>query len=285
MTNIPILKYESLEALTQDIEAVASRFRESSIFCIRGLNLSREEQLQFTRNLGDIFNWVPSNSHDFVAQYIESHSRSPKVPTAAGDEIVVGWHIEHPDFDNYTPLVVGVWNMQKFTCSPNVGMTYFMDSRDVYETLFSEEEKDFLRKSESCWMEQYEDDQNILNNAKVVARHWIDGRELIRIEMHQLETTKLFKFDGKEPSVEQEEVFQSLVSKFVDEVYKNEELRIVHQWQKGDILVPDLFALIHAVTGGFFPEQREFTGYWCHLGIYSGVGGEKVHPSWRRHYP
>ena len=263
-----------------DIPAVAETFKESSIVCIRGTNATKAEQLEITKRLGDVLDWTPNTKTDFLHEYTENHSRNPSAPSSAGDDIVLSWHIEHPDYDNYNPLVAGVWNMQKFTCSSDVGMTYFMDSRDVYEGLFSEEEKDFLRKAESSWVEMYSEDREITNNAKVVARHWIDGRELIRLEMHQLPTVKLFKFDGQDPTEEQEAFFQKMVSKFVDEVDTNADLVLAHHWQEGDILIPDLHTMIHAVTGGFSPEEREFTGYWCYINIEEATKTGAVHPSW-----
>jgi alpha-ketoglutarate-dependent taurine dioxygenase len=187
--------------------------------------------------------------------------------------------MEHPDYDNHTPLVAGVWNMQKFTCSPDVGITYFMDSRDVYEKLFSEEEKSFLRQAEASWVETYSEDKEITNTVKVVARHWIDGRELMRF-MHQLPSVKLFKIDGQDPTKDQEAFFKELVLKFVHEVSENTDLRIAHRWQQGDILIPDLNTMAHAVTGGFSPEEREFTGYWCFLNIEEAIKNGAVHPSW-----
>jgi alpha-ketoglutarate-dependent taurine dioxygenase len=172
--------------------------------------------------------------------------------------------------------------MQKFKCSPDVGMTYFMDSRDVYEMLFSPEVKEFLKKSKASWKAIYSGGRQIINEANVVASHWLDGRDQIRLEMHQLSSLELSKFEDKEPTSGQKEHFQDLVSKFISEVYHNEDLRIVHKWHEGDILIPDLHALAHAVTGGFSPEEREFVGFWCYSHIpETQIPGATVHASWQ----
>jgi hypothetical protein len=39
---------------------------------------------------------------------------------------------------------------------------------------------------------------------------------------------------------------------------------MVHRWQQGDLIIPDMFKLAHAVTGGFKSEDREFRGIWAY---------------------
>ena len=48
----------------------------------------------------------------------------------------------------------------------------------------------------------------------------------------------------------------------IDVIEKDESIRIVHDWKQGDLVLMDAFKLAHAVTGGFKPEDREFTGIW-----------------------
>lgn len=278
MIKIPVLTYESISDVLKNIDVVAKNFKESSIVCIRGIHATKAEQLEITKSLGDIFGWAPNSKSDFHQEYTENHSRNPSVAASAGDEVILNWHLEHPDYDKYAPLVAGVWNMQKFTCSPDVGMTYFMDTRDVYEGLFSEVEKSFLRKAEATWVEPYSEGKEFTNTAKVITRHWLDDREQIRLEM--LYSVNLFKFDGQDPTADQEAFFQELVSRFITEVNTNTDLRIVQNWQEGDIVVPDLYAMAHAVTGGFSPEEREFTGYWCYFGVEEAIKNGVFHPSW-----
>jgi alpha-ketoglutarate-dependent taurine dioxygenase len=273
--------YTSAQELYSNLDSVLEELKASSIVCIRGLNFSREDQLELVKILGDVAGWTPNTSTNFNHQYTESHSSSPSLPGSEGSQIILKWHMEHIDYDNYSPIVAGVWNMQKFTCSPDVGMTYFIDSRNIYEMLFSEEEKKFLRKSEASWLGLYPENRQLLNNANVVTNHWLDSREQIRLEMHQISTLDLFKFDGQDPTDEQKDYFQLMVAKFVSEVYTNEDLRIVHQWREGDILIPDLHCLAHAVTGGFSPEQREFTGLWCFAGSPEKLSEDELHPSWK----
>lgn len=159
MRSVDLLEYQTIEDLNNNLDLVAAILSTSSIVGIRGLNLTKSEQLKLVKDLGDIFSWTPNNTTTFNHEYIENHSRNQSVSLSLGDEIILGWHMEHVDYDEYTPLVAGVWNMQKFKCSPDVGMTYFMDSRDVYEVLFTSEEKEFLKKSKASWEATYSGDR------------------------------------------------------------------------------------------------------------------------------
>jgi hypothetical protein len=47
-----------------------------------------------------------------------------------------------------------------------------------------------------------------------------------------------------------------------EEIKNNTEIRIIHEWKEGDIVIPDLHRMIHTVAGGFKPSEREFIGIW-----------------------
>ncbi len=274
------LTYSSLEELKSDIQKIKTELKTFPIVGVRGLKISKDEQLQLAKDLGDLFNWTPNNTTEFKHEYTENHSTNPQLEKSLGQEIMLNWHLEHVDYDNYSPLVVGVWNMYKYTCSPEVGMTYFIDSREIYSLIYTEDEKSFLRNCIYSWLQPYPNDLTLENTAKIVSTHWLDGREQIRLEMHHLSTLKLLKYENSDPTEDQKNIFNGLVARFVDEVYSNEDLRIVHKWQEGDILIPDLYALAHAVTGGFSPEEREFSGYWCYLNSPENLNSSNAHPSW-----
>ncbi len=262
-----------------DFNLLKTYLIKKKVFCLRGLNLSEEEQLLFTKKLGDVMQWTPNTSNDFNHKYIENHASNQKLEDSKIGEVFLAWHLEHIDYDNYSPLVAGVWNMQIFTCSPDAGNTYFMDSREVYRSLFSEEEKEFLEKCESSWEEIYHSSGPVKNVAKVVMPHWITGEKQIRVEL--IVSADLESFDGRRPTEDEKEKFTELYKRFKSEVWNNEELRIVHRWQQGDILIPDLYSLAHAVTGGFDPSERKFTGFWCYINYPENLEEASVHPSWR----
>jgi alpha-ketoglutarate-dependent taurine dioxygenase len=273
--------YSSKEELYEDLQAVVDVYKKDGIVGIRGLHLDEKEHIQLVKDLGDILGWYPNNSSNFNHQYIENHSTNVKASEIASDpdEVILRWHLEHVDFDAYIPLVAGVWNMHKFNCNPESGKTYFLDSRRAYETIFSIEEQQFLKKCIATWtedeagLEKYE--------TTIVKPHWITGEDQIRLELHHTEETTLLTVDGNEPTDEDRSLFYVLINRFSDYVTNNEDARIVHKWEEGDILVPDLFTMAHAVTGGFNPEDREFTGYWCYTNAPENVTQEQLHPKWR----
>jgi alpha-ketoglutarate-dependent taurine dioxygenase len=47
-----------------------------------------------------------------------------------------------------------------------------------------------------------------------------------------------------------------------DQLSQNLSIRVVHKWRQGDIVVPDMYKMCHAVSGGFESKQREFKGIW-----------------------
>lgn len=273
--------YSSLSELKSDLETIKEKYISDSIVLIRGLKLTKDEHLGLVKDLGDLMGWTPNTKTNFNHRYDESHSWNDKLANSLGEDIILGWHLEHIDYDKFTPLVAGVWNMQKFNCSPDVGMTYFMDSRKLYNLLFNEEEKSFLRDCWAEWEENYHQ-TTIKNSAKLVSNHWITGEELIRLEMHHLPPIlKLSTYQDRAPKEEESKYFEELINRFISEHYLNEDLRIVQKWNEGDILIPDLHCLAHAVTGGFASEDREFTGLWCYLNYPENLETASVHPSWR----
>lgn len=270
----------SKEELKSRLQEILDIQRRDSIVAIRGLNLTEEEQLQLAKNLGDLSGWYPNNSELFNHKYVENHSSSSTVQNSTGDEVILKWHLERVDYDDYIPIVAGVWNMRIFNCDQESGKTYFIDSRKIFKEAFSEEEKEFLRKSRSFWQDA-ESAAARENRTTTVQKHWLTGEEQIRVEVNYPSSIELDTFDGKVPTSDEQFKFNQLINKFCKEVYENEDLRLVHKWQKGDILIPDLFSLAHAVTGGFDPKNREFTGYWCYLSSPTVVGEENTHPSWK----
>ncbi len=272
---------ESKEDLKNKLQDILKIQELESIVVIKGIKLTEDEQLQLVRDMGDITGWFPNNSEDFNHKYVETHSYSKDKQDVGNDQIILSWHLEHVDYDEYIPLVAGVWNMRVFNCDPESGKTYFIDSKKIYNEIYTEEEKDFLRKCKAKWIEIKPDGRNITNYVDIVQPHWKTKEEQIRVELHYFNATSLHLFQGFEPNKDQIDTFHNLINRFEAEVRQNENLRIVHKWEEGDILVPDLFSLAHAVTGGFKSEDREFTGYWCYLSSPEKTEKEKIQPSWR----
>jgi alpha-ketoglutarate-dependent taurine dioxygenase len=274
------LVFNSKSELYENLNAVIDKFKSDAIVGIRGLKLSESEQLQLVKDLGDIIGWFPKNSEDFSHKYIENHSSNRWVEGSTGDQVILDWHLEHVDYDDYIPIVAGVWNMQNFKGSSDNGKTYFMDSRKIYELATSEEDIEFLKKSRAVWPEEYEKDIYTDCYVDAIQKHWLSEEPQIRLELTHIDEAELYEFDGNTPTEEEKAKFKEIALRFSNQVWNNEDLRIVHRWEEGDILIPDLFALAHAVTGGFKSEEREFTGFWCYSNSPESAPKEKVFPRW-----
>ena len=74
----------------------------------------------------------------------------------------------------------------------------------------------------------------------------------------------MYKFDGETPEEWQKEKFIEIRNFFINQIDKNEEIRIVHKWKENDLVFSDLFRLAHAVTGGFHSSERKFLGTWAY---------------------
>ena len=279
--NVNLIEVSSKEDLYSRLNEILDVQIKNSIVGIRGVRLTEEEQLQLVRDLGDIAGWFPNNSEPFNHKYIENHSANSSVEASSNDELILSWHLERVDYDEYVLLVAGVWNMRLFNCDPESGKTYFIDSRKVFQKIYSEEEKTFLRGCRAYWVEQTPKGDTRTNYVNIVQPHWKTQEEQIRVELHHMAAIKLHKVNNNDPTLEEIAIFESLMKRFAEEVENNEDLRIIHKWKEGDILIPDLFSLAHAVTGGFDPKDREFTGYWCYTASPSSVGEDNVPPSWR----
>lgn len=257
--NTTPIEVESKEDLYKNLDKVRANFEGPGIAVIRGIQLSRDEQIQLVKDLGDLIGWYPNNkSRDILHKYQENHSANKYLEYSEPDEVILDWHLEHVDYDSFVPLVGGVWNMFKFTCDSNVGKTYFLDSCEAYK-LFTEEEQEFLKKITLVWNDV---DGSGPHYAPVVVNHWISGNPLIRIEITKEVNPIISDFDGREATNEEMLRFLELKAKFHDIVDNNEDLRIIHKWQQGDIAIPDLYRMAHAVTGGFDSSEREFWGFW-----------------------
>lgn len=254
--------------------------KKDSIVAIRGLNLTEKEQLQLVRDLGDISGWYPNNSEEFNHKYVENHGLNEAIKNSNKDEIFLDWHLERVDYDDYIPIVTGVWNMRVFNCDPEAGKTYFIDSRKIFQSSFTEEEKNFLRECRAAW-EEGQDTNKKTHRVNVIQKHWATNEEQIRVKINKSLLVELETISGAVPTSEEVRKFNILIDRFSSEVYENQDFRLIYKWQKGDIVIPDLYSLAHAVTGGFLPEDREFTGYWCYRSSPQVSGEEKTPPSWR----
>lgn len=253
------LQFTSLEEIKNNIDVYYDKFVQDSILVLRNANLSEEDHFTLQKILGDRFGWFPNTSNGIEDRYRENHAPNGILTEENKDTVVLDWHIEHPFFKN--PIVGALWNMYTFNIDEDRGKTYFLDTRLIYKNM-TEDWKNFLDK---CVANAYSyNHTNSMHQCKVITPHWITGEPVIRMQLHRVETGwhDLYSFDGRTPTTEESNKFLQIGNWIINEIINNEDLRIVHKWNKGDIVIPDLYCLAHAITGGFNPKDREFTGLW-----------------------
>ena len=254
---VPI-EYKSIENIIDNIDSYKEKFIKDSVIVFRNANLSFDEQLHLHKSIGEAFGW---NTHrEEGSHYKENHSHNPNVGVSGTEEIMLTWHVEHFYYSN--PIVAGTWNMFHLNTIDGAGKTYFVDTSKVYE-LLDEDMKEFLSK---CILKTETKKENwpfaIGTEYNAVSPHWLTNKPVIRISLSRWVDAEIFSIDGKSPTEKDYEMFRRSALRAIDIIEKDESIRLVHDWKQGDLVLMDAFKLAHAVTGGFKPEDREFTGIW-----------------------
>lgn len=263
----PLLFDDFNEACT-NTKLIIDRFNSDGVVCIRGTKPTRTQQMQITTLLGDHLGWFPNSTSEYdTDHYSEDHSstlsRSDKHNLGAND-LAVCWHIEHCGTSN--PAIAATWNMEKFTCSNEFGRTSFVDCSKIYDML-DNQDKHFL---DVCKFSlRFNDDENKSFVADSIQPHRISNKKTIRITPSFIYDSRKFielvSVDGKNPTPYDSENFFRIIDWFSQTVCTNEDIRITHKWEQGDLVIPDLFLMAHAVFGGFKPSDRQFFGCWARL--------------------
>ena len=267
--------YPGIEYIKNNLDFYKQKFINDTILVFRNANLSFEDHEQLQRVMGDVFGWSPNTFSGQTSRYVEDHSRNTNRTETNKDEVVVPWHVEHPYYDN--PIVAGLWNMITFNIESGRGNTLFLDTAKVYEML-SESDKEFLGK---CIVNSYSYGiHDRMFQTKAIKPHWLTSEPVVRFSLNDIKEGwhDLHSFDGRKPTKEESDRYLSIANWIVDEINNNEQLRIVHEWQQGDVIIPDLHKLAHAVMGGFSPRDRKFTGLWSYekdTNIYPEVDESK----------
>jgi alpha-ketoglutarate-dependent taurine dioxygenase len=259
MIDIVPINFTSIEEIKNNFDFYKNNFIENSVIVFRNANLTQEEHGLLSELFGEKFDWTVRYNMGEPDKYIEDHSRLTKNYNTTKDEILVFWHLEHVYYKN--PIVAATWNMLVFNTSKENGKTYFVDSSKLYEKL-PDEWKNFLNNSVVNTNE--EDPETTIDNFSPVGIHWMTNKPVIRLLLDKSNgsTNKLVSINGQTPTKEELRTFKDICIWFNHEVTTNEEIRMVHKWQKGDLVLVDLFKLAHAVTGGFDSIDRKFVGMW-----------------------
>ena len=260
------IEFPGVESVINNIEYYKNKFINDSVICFRNANLTQEEQFDFGAKIGKLMGW---RYLDNTSEYVENHVRKSDI-VSGPDDIIVEWHIEHTYYVN--PIVASTWNMYNFKTNPENGKTYFVDTGVVFEMLSDEEkqflidsvvtEPEFIKKSQMS-SKFLSENTNLSDEHPIINTHWLTGQPIIRFMiLPDPYIIPLVSYKNEVPSKESLDYFKLLIRKIEKIIMENEDIRIVHKWQQGDLVIPDLFKLAHAVTGGFKSEDREFRGIW-----------------------
>ena len=261
MIKIESIEYPGIEYIKNNMPFFKDKFIKDSLIVFRNANLTFEEHEELQIVMGDGIGWFPNSNGGYFSRYIEDHEKNELRTETNKDEVVLSWHVEHPCFDN--PIVAGLWNMIVFNIPEGHGNTLFLDTAKVY-ALLSDEDKKFLDK---CVVNSYSYGYaEQMLQTKAIKPHWLTGEPLIGFSLDRIHEGwhDLYSFDERTPTYEENQKFLKIANWIATQIWDNENFRIVHKWQKGDLIIPDLHKLAHAVMGGFSPKDRKFTGLWSY---------------------
>jgi alpha-ketoglutarate-dependent taurine dioxygenase len=268
MKQISVINNSSFQEFLQTSEKHVNSLKELGAIVLRGHRFSREEQLIVTQIFGNHLGYYPNLSSMQYWHYQENHRLSlGRRPGCGKQDILVPWHLEHFGYPN--PAIGATWNMEKFTCDSDAGATIFVDTSDVFE-LLGDKQKEFLRSCKISALPNFDDpisptEPTILD---VVQTHKLSNKEILRISFCQKWETdtncRLIQFGGRTPTDQEIAMFHWYESWVGEQVTSNTNVRQIHHWESGDLLIVDLMVMYHAVLGGFSETERFFNGFWMH---------------------
>lgn len=242
---LQVIEYKSLQDIINNIDYYSKLFLDNGIIVFRNANLNESSQKAIQEVFGSALKIFPNLSEERENLYREEHTKRAS-EGFGGDEIMLPWHMEHPQYPN--PICVGFWNMMIFNIDSEMGKTYFLNMEKFFNSL-SEEEKTFAA---ACKIKN-----EPIGVWDLVGKHYFRNTKVIR----STGGGELLEFNGQSPTKDDLYKFQ-LLTKKIKEHLDSVEDRIVLKWQKGDLAIVDIYIMAHAVTGGFLPGERKFTGLW-----------------------
>jgi alpha-ketoglutarate-dependent taurine dioxygenase len=274
MIPINTIDFISIEEVKSNPDKYKKIYLEDKIIVFRNANLNKEEQSELMIFFGDLLGWYPNSINSNKSEYTETHHKHMNEGVnVSKDELMLSWHIEHVQNEEDSHHGA-TWRMEKFECPDDSGHTYFVDMAKMFKDL-NLEDQEFLSKCTNILETtefRYKTDLNDLEKEKeefivskefaCVNTHPITKEKTVRVSLFASNGTlnSLSKFDCREPSEEEKDRFLRLTKWICNEVWTNENIRMVLKWKQGDLAVPDLYKLAHSVSGGFTKNQRVLSG-------------------------
>lgn len=262
MREIEIINWQGLNNLYDNEKYYKQLFLNNKVLAFRNVNADNNLQKKIMFYFGDIFGWYPNSLNKNLSDYFEDHHRhfiNNRVITK--NELVLGWHVEWVQYED-DPHYGATWNMTKFECEYDNGNTNFIDTEEVYN-LLEKKDAEFLLKCKVLFKEPYETKH--AQKYFYIKNHWMTGSKCVRPFLGNFESTSLIEFNGNSPTENEKNIFNKIHKDVFNLICTNQDIKYVHRWQKGDLLVPDLFKLAHSVSGGFKKNERRLDGMFGKL--------------------
>jgi alpha-ketoglutarate-dependent taurine dioxygenase len=269
--------YPGFQYIKDNLSVYVDRFLTGEIIAFRGANCSESEQQKLMTLLGDALGWWPNSLESDNPFYYETHHRTMSEERASDkSSMMLGWHLEHVTNKDLI-YVSALWCMNNFKCDPQSGTTLFVDVVKIFESL-PEEDRVFLEGIivEATPVKAGNAAGNDTGRYKFIAPHWVLGIGVPRPILTRSHDNRVVSLHGKEPSEEESHRFDVLCDHIIDQVISNEDIRYVHSWEEGDMLLLDIFRNAHAVTGGFNQGDRTLTGIFGLLRYLGEEGGNQI---------
>jgi alpha-ketoglutarate-dependent taurine dioxygenase len=268
MITVNKVDFISIEEIKSNPDKYKEIYLRDKIIVFKNANLTKEQQSELMIFFGDLLGWYPNSKNSYIADYIENHHKHMKDGIDIGkDEIMLSWHTEHVENEENS-YHGATWRMEKFDCPEDSGHTYFVDMTKMFEDL-NKEDQNFLSRCinkldtvESRYEGEERLDVKISKTFSCVNLHPVTKEKTIRLWLfsQNLNSCSLYKIDEREPNEEEKKRYSILTQRICNNVWMNEDIRMVLKWQQGDLAVPDLYKLAHSVSGGFTKNQRTLSG-------------------------
>jgi hypothetical protein len=261
----------SYKEIVNNIDLYINKFLKNGIVVFKQSYFSEDEQLKILINFGDRLGWFPNSSNKIEEKYTENHAYTLSKPEygfsdPSGDKsynLMLPWHLE--GIENVNTQIAAAWNMNIFTCEKSFGKTGFVNAAGLFSDM-PKEWQDFLVSS--VIQEKYPGHwgENAQRSAALV--HYATNEYIVRInatiQTDGWETMqKLVSIDKKIPSKADIILFTKIKQWIYEEVFFNKNRQLWWEWSEGDLVIPDLLKMHHAVSGGFLLGERKFVGFWC----------------------
>ena len=287
-----------------DIEENAQKYfdvmKNFGIICFRRAFLDSEKSVDVLFELSKYFNWTPvyKNPGDSRRShwiYTQNYDDRALAFNLDGSEqgLINPWHLEGM-YKKNTMHAAG-WNMRNFKCHKSVGQTGFVDAsvliqimpKDMYEFMkrsklihypifvrkFPDDHKAMVNKFTKSVKNMEDEIWTIDGNSEIsshahdaIEDHPTFGCEVLRLcpcRERWGNQHLLFSVDGRQPTDEENKMFDD-ICQWLSTKLLDESIVWYHEYEEGDLIIPDLFIMIHAARGGFDSGQREFDGFWCY---------------------